>query len=65
MRVVRLRSLTSLAYGKQLDFEDIYTEVLQRSQTGISAMQKKISAKVKSLVPAKVGDKVSAIVARS
>ena len=38
----KIAILTSLAYGKQLDFEDIYTEGIQKLQTGILTMLKNL-----------------------
>lgn len=60
----KIAILTSLAYGKQLDFEDIYTEGITRITDRDIAYAKKMGAKVKIFGSSKkVGDKVSAMVA--
>lgn len=60
----KIAILTSLAYGKQLDFEDIYTEGITKITDRDICYAKKIGAKVKIFGSSKkVGDKVSAMVA--
>ena len=60
----KIAILTSLAYGKQLDFEDIYTEGITKITDRDICYAKKIGAKVKIFgFSKKVGDKVSAMVA--
>ena len=60
----KIAILTSLAYGKQLDFEDIYTECITKITDRDICYAKKIGAKVKIFGSSKkVGDKVSAMVA--
>lgn len=60
----KIAILTSLAYGKQLDFEDIYTEGITKITDRDINYAKKIGAKVKIFGSSKkVGDKVSAMVA--
>jgi homoserine dehydrogenase len=60
----KIAILTSLAYGKQLDFEDIYTEGITKITDRDIAYAKKLGAKVKIFGSSKkVGDKVSALVA--
>lgn len=60
----KIAILTSLAYGKQLDFEDIYTEGITKITDRDIKYAKKIGAKVKIFGSSKkVGDKVSAMVA--
>lgn len=60
----KIAILTSLAYGKQLDFEDIYTEGITKITDRDIAYAKKMNAKVKIFGSSKkVGDRVSAIVA--
>jgi homoserine dehydrogenase len=60
----KIAILTSLAYGKQLDFEDIYTEGITKITDRDIAYAKKMGAKVKIFGSSKkVGDKVSAMVA--
>lgn len=60
----KIAILTSLAYGKQLDFEDIYTEGITKITDRDIEYAKKIGAKVKIFGSSKkVGDKVSAMVA--
>lgn len=60
----KIAILTSLAYGKQLDFEDIYTEGITKITDRDINYAKKIGAKVKIFGSSKkVGEKVSAMVA--
>ncbi len=60
----KIAILTSLAYGKQLDFEDIYMEGITKITDRDINYAKKIGAKVKIFGSSKkVGDKVSAMVA--
>ena len=60
----KIAILTSLAYGKQLDCEDIYTEGITKITDRDIAYAKKMGAKVKIFGSSKkVGDKVSAMVA--
>lgn len=60
----KIAILTSLAYGKQLDFEDIYTEGITKITDRDINYAKKVGAKVKIFGSSKkVGDKVSAMVA--
>lgn len=60
----KIAILTSLAYGKQLDFEDIYTEGITKITDRDICYAKKIGAKVKIFGSSKkIGDKVSAMVA--
>lgn len=60
----KIAILTSLAYGKQLDFEDIYTEGITKITDRDIQYAKKLGAKVKIFGSSrKVGDKVSAMVA--
>lgn len=60
----KIAILTSLAYGKQLDFEDIYTEGITKITDRDIEYAKKLGAKVKIFGSSKkVGDKVSAMVA--
>lgn len=60
----KIAILTSLAYGKQLDFEDIYTEGITKITDRDIAYAKKMAGKVKIFGSSrKVGDKVSAMVA--
>lgn len=60
----KIAILTSLAYGKQLDFEDIYTEGITKITDRDIAYAKKMGYKVKICGSSKkVGDKVSAMVA--
>ncbi|MDY3853742.1 MAG: homoserine dehydrogenase [Butyribacter sp.] len=60
----KIAILTSLAYGKQLDFEDIYTEGITKITDRDIAYAKEIGAKVKIFGSSKKsGDKVSAMVA--
>ena len=60
----KIAILTSLAYGKQLDFEDIYTEGITKITDRDIAYAKKLGGKVKIFGSSKkVGDKVSAMVA--
>ena len=60
----KIAILTSLAYGKNLDFNDIYTEGITKITDRDIAYAKKLSAKVKIFGSSKkVGDKVSAMVA--
>ena len=60
----KIAILTSLAYGKQLDFEDIYTEGITKITDRDIAYAKKMGDKIKIFGSSKkVGDKVSAMVA--
>lgn len=60
----KIAILTSLAYGKQLDFEDIYTEGITKITDRDIKYAKKLGAKIKIFGSSKkVGDKVSAMVA--
>ncbi len=60
----KIAILTSLAYGKQLDFGDIYTEGITKVTDRDVAYAKKLSAKIKIFGSSKkAGDKVSAMVA--
>lgn len=60
----KIAILTSLAYGKQLDFEDIYTEGITKITDRDIQYAKKLGAKIKIFGSSKkVGDKVSAMVA--
>ncbi|MCD7824443.1 MAG: homoserine dehydrogenase [Clostridiaceae bacterium] len=60
----KIAILTSLAYGKQLDFEDIYTEGITKITDRDIQYAKKLGAKVKIFGSSKkVGDKVLAMVA--
>ena len=60
----KIAILTSLAYGKQLDFGDIYTEGITKVTDRDVAYAKKLSAKIKIFgTSKKAGDKVSAMVA--
>ena len=60
----KIAILTSLAYGKQLDFEDIYMEGITKITDRDINYAKKIGAKVKIFGSSKkIGDKVSAMVA--
>lgn len=60
----KIAILTSLAYGKQLDFEDVYTEGITKITDRDIQYAKKLGAKVKIFGSSKkVGDKVSAMVA--
>ena len=60
----KIAILTSLAYGKQLDFEDIYTEGITKITDRDINYAKKLGAKVKIFGSSKkAGDKVSAMVA--
>jgi len=60
----KIAILTSLAYGKQLDFEDIYTEGITKITDRDICYAKKLGVKVKIFGSSKkVGDKVSAMVA--
>lgn len=60
----KIAILTSLAYGHQLDFEDIYTEGITKITDRDINYAKKLGAKVKIFGSSKkVGDKVSAMVA--
>lgn len=60
----KIAILTSLAYGKQLDFEDIYTEGITKITDRDIAYAKKLGAKAKIFgFSKKVGDQVSAMVA--
>lgn len=60
----KIAILTSLAYGKQLDFEDIYTEGITKITDRDINYAKQIGAKIKIFGSSKkVGDRVSAMVA--
>lgn len=60
----KIAILTSLAYGKQLDFEDIYTEGITKITDRDINYAKKLGAKIKIFGSSKkVGNKVSAMVA--
>ena len=60
----KIAILTSLAYGKQLDFEDIYTEGITKITDRDIQYAKKLGAKIKIFGSSKkVGDRVSAMVA--
>lgn len=60
----KIAILTSLAYGKQLDFEDIYTEGITKITDRDINYAKQMGAKVKIFGSSKkVGDRVSAMVA--
>ena len=60
----KIAILTSLAYGKQLDFEDIYTEGITKITDRDIKYAAKLKAKVKIFGSSKLaGDKVSAMVA--
>ncbi len=60
----KIAILTSLAYGKQLDFEDIYTEGITKITKRDIAYGKKLGGKIKIFGSSrKIGDKVSAMVA--
>lgn len=60
----KIAILTSLAYGKQLDFEDIYTEGITKITDRDIHYAKKLGAKVKIFGSSKkIGDQVSAMVA--
>lgn len=60
----KIAILTSLAYGKQLDFEDIYTEGITKITDRDIRYAKKLGAKIKIFGSSKkVGDRVSAMVA--
>ena len=60
----KIAILTSLAYGKQLDFEDIYTEGITKITDRDISYAKKLNAKIKIFGSSKkVGDKVTAMVA--
>lgn len=60
----KIAILTSLAYGKQLDYEDIYTEGITRITDRDINYAKELGAKIKIFGSSKkVGDKVTAMVA--
>ena len=60
----KIAILTSLAYGKQLDFEDIYTEGITKITDRDINYAKKLGAKIKIFgASRKVGDRVAAMVA--
>jgi len=60
----KIAILTSLAYGKQLDFEDIYTEGITKITDRDINYAKKLGAKVKIFGSSKkVGNRVAAMVA--
>lgn len=60
----KIAILTSLAYGSQVDFEDIYTEGITNITERDIAYARKLGAKIKTFGSSrKAGDKVSAMVA--
>lgn len=60
----KIAILTSLAYGKQLDFEDIYTEGITKITDRDIAYAGKLGGKIKIFGSSKkIGDKVRAMVA--
>lgn len=60
----KIAILTSIAYGKQVDYEDIYTEGITKITDRDINYAKKMGAKIKIFGSSKkVGDKVSAMVA--
>lgn len=60
----KIAILTSLAYGKQLDFEDIYTEGITKITDHDICYARKLNAKIKIFGSSKkVGNQVSAMVA--
>lgn len=60
----KIAILTSLAYGKQLDFEDIYTEGITKITDRDICYARKLNAKIKIFGSSKkVGNQVSAMVA--
>lgn len=60
----KIAILTSLAYGKQLDFEDIYTEGITKITDRDICYARKLKAKIKIFGSSKkVGNQVSAMVA--
>lgn len=60
----KIAILTSLAYGKQLDFEDIYTEGITKITDRDIHYAKKLGAKIKIFGSSrKIGDRVAAMVA--
>lgn len=60
----KIAILTSLAYGKQLDYEDIYTEGITKITDRDINYAKELGAKVKIFGSSrKVGDRVTAMVA--
>lgn len=60
----KIAILTSLAYGKQLDYEDIYTEGITKITDRDICYARKLGAKVKIFGSSKrIGDQVSAMVA--
>ena len=60
----KIAILTSLAYGKNLDFQDIYTEGITKITDRDIAYANKLAAKVKIIGSSrKVGNQVSAMVA--
>lgn len=60
----KIAILTSLAYGQQVDFEDIYTEGITKISERDIDYAKKLKAKIKIFGSSKkIGDRVSAMVA--
>lgn len=60
----KIAILTSLAYGKQVDYEDIYTEGITKITDRDISYSRKLGGKVKIFGSSrKIGDKVSAMVA--
>lgn len=60
----KIAILTSLAYGKQLDYEDIYTEGITKITDRDICYARKLGAKIKIFGSSKrIGDQVSAMVA--
>lgn len=60
----KIAILTSLAYGKQLDYEDIYTEGITKITDRDICYARKLGAKIKIFGSSKrMGDQVSAMVA--
>ncbi len=60
----KIAILSSLAFGKQVDFEDIHTEGITKITTSDMTYAKKMNKTIKLLgTSTKVGDKVSAMVA--
>ncbi len=60
----KIAILTSLAYGKQVDFEDIYTEGITKITDRDICYARKLGAKIKIFGSSKrIGDQVAAMVA--
>lgn len=60
----KIAILTSLAYGKQLDYEDIYTEGITKITDRDICYARKLGAKIKIFGSSRrIGDQVSAMVA--